>query len=29
VAIMLISQMPAIRQVTRMSLPTVTKGWVE
>jgi len=29
VAIMLISQMPAIRQVTRMSLPTVTKGWAE
>ncbi|MBN1152433.1 MAG: FtsX-like permease family protein [Dehalococcoidia bacterium] len=29
VAIMLISQIPAIRQVTRMSLPTVTKGWVE
>jgi putative ABC transport system permease protein len=29
VAIMLISQMPAIRQVTKMSLPTVTKGWAE
>ncbi len=29
VLIMLISQMPAIRQVTRMSLPTVTKGWEE
>lgn len=29
VVIMLISQMPAIRQVTRMSLPTVTKGWAE
>jgi putative ABC transport system permease protein len=29
VAIMLLSQMPAIRSVTRMSLPTVTKGWAE
>ncbi len=29
VVIMLVSQMPAIRQVTRMSLPTVTKGWTE
>ncbi len=29
VVIMLISQMPAIRRVTKMSLPTVTKGWAE
>ena len=25
--ILLVSQMPAIRQVSRMSLPTVTKDW--
>jgi putative ABC transport system permease protein len=29
VLILLISQMPAIRQMQRMSLPTVTKGWAE
>ncbi len=28
-AILLVSQIPAIRKVTRMSLPTVTKGWAE
>jgi len=29
VLIMLLSQLPAIRQMTRMSLPTVTKGWAD
>ena len=29
VLILLISQWPAIRQMQRMSLPTVTKGWAE
>jgi len=29
VVIMLLSQMPAIKRLTTMSLPTVTKGWAE
>ena len=29
VIIMLLSQMPAIKRLTTMSLPTVTKGWAE